>query len=295
MNLKDKIEHLAATTKMDNAEIAAELNCARRTVRHYAGSWKDRIRPRLEVGPDKKAFLLFDAHIPNQCYKSYWTALEYCKSYEPDVIVIGGDFVDFRDISFWKNAEKRLPFDEELLLCRQYLHGLRDMFPDTEIIYIEGNHEARFTRYIVNKAPALFGVDGITIADILKLNDVDITYLSNVDLMNEGFAPFSLGKLYILHGHEVRMSWNGVNLARTMYLKTFCNVMFGHNHQSQQHIFKKLDNTHEGAWLVGGLCKLHDVYQPQNNWINGFATVQFNEDTGFFTVNNRIILDGKVY
>lgn len=295
MDLKEKIVHLAKNTKMDNREIAAELSCARRTVRKHAGPWRDRIKKRVGESADKKAFVIYDAHIPYQSTTAFSVAQEECTKYDPDVIIIGGDFVDFRDISFWKNAERRLPFHEELAIAREYIQVFRNNFPDKEIIFLEGNHEARLERYVISKAPELYGLDGLGVADILRLDDLDIHYISNVKIMNEGFAPFSLGKLYILHGHEVRMSWTGVNLARTMYLKTFVNVMFGHHHQSQHYIFKKLDNTHEGAWLVGGLCKLHEIYQPQNNWINGFATVDFNQDTGFFKVDNRIIIGGKVY
>jgi hypothetical protein len=112
--------------------------------------------------------------------------------------------------------------------------------------------------------------------------------------MTHGIPPIRLGKLYILHGHEVNNSSGVVNLARTMYLKTHVNVVFGHHHQSQHFIFKKLDNSHEGAWMVGGLCKLSEGYAPVTNWVNGFCTLKYNPITGYFKVRNKMIIGGQV-
>jgi hypothetical protein len=90
------------------------------------------------------------------------------------------------------------------------------------------------------------------------------------------------------------VSWDGVNIARTMYLKSHANIIFGHNHQSQQFIFKKLNGKHESSTMVGALCQLSEPYQPVNNWTHGFCTVKYNPVTGSFKIRNKIILDGQV-
>jgi hypothetical protein len=145
-----------------------------------------------------------------------------------------------------------------------------------------------------SKAPELCRLPELTVPYLLDLEPLGIEYVSNVDRLSHGEAPFRLGKLYILHGHEVPMSYSGVALARTMYLKTHVNVIFGHYHQSQQYIFKKLDNTHEGSWMVGCLCRLSEAYAPQNNWVGGFCTVKYNLSSGFFKVRNKLILENQV-
>lgn len=298
MGLEKEIRHLATTTKLDNAEIANTLGCSERSVRRYAGEWKWRVkdsRVSHELqGGERKAFLLYDPHIPYQNVDAYNIAIRYAKEWEPDDIIIGGDFADFKDISFWKDAPNRSRFSDEIARVRVYLGLLRSNFPTCRIIYIEGNHEQRLSRYLFSKAPELYGLPGLTVPKLLELDRHGIEYISNIERLTSGARPFQLGKLFVLHGHEIKVSWDGVNLARTMYLKSHNNVIFGHHHQSQHYTFKKLDGKHEGSWMVGGLCQLSEPYQPMNNWIHGFATIRYNPVTGYFKVRNKIILDGQV-
>ncbi len=187
-----------------------------------------------------------------------------------------------------------MKFSKEKRLAINELIKLRDLFPDTKIILLEGNHEVRLSNYLMDKAPELYDLPELAIPELLKLEPLDIEYISNKDRLEKGLPPISLGSLYVLHGHEVKMGWGGVNLARTMYLKTHVNVIFGHHHQSQQYIMKKLDHEHDGAWLVGGLCRLSQPGNAHNNWVNGFATVEHNDVTGMFSVKNKMIIKEQI-
>jgi predicted phosphodiesterase len=220
--------------------------------------------------------------------------MEYARNWQPDDVIIGGDFVDFKDVSTWKDDPRRMTFKDEVDHGRAMLIQLRDFFPTQRMIYIEGNHEHRLARYMWLKAPELCRFPEMAFERLMDLEPLGIEYISNIERMNNGLLPFKLGKLFVLHGHEVNMSFTGVNLARTLYLKTHVNVIFGHHHQSQHFIFKKLDNTHEGAWMVGGLCKLSENYQPINNWVNGFCTIKYNPVTGYFKIRNKMIIEGQV-
>jgi predicted phosphodiesterase len=298
MTLKESIVHLANTTQLDNSEIARQLGCSERSVRRYAGEWKDRVKHRRTshalTGGERKAFLLYDPHIPYHDVAAYNIAINYAQDWEPDDVILGGDFADFKDISFWKDAPNRSRFSDEIARVRVYVHNLRSKFPHARIIYVEGNHEARLARYLFSKAPELYGLPSLTVPKLLELDRSGIQYVSNIDRLTAGEQPLQLGKLFVLHGHEIKISWDGVNIARTMYLKAHNNVIFGHHHQSQHYTFKKLDGKHEGSWMVGGLCQLSEPYQPMNNWIHGFATVKYSPGTGYFKVRNKIILNGQV-
>lgn len=297
MNLRTVIKQMA-TTHLTNKEIAAFAGCSERSARRYAGPWKDRVLskrvPHDLTGADRKALLLCDTHIPYHNENALNTALEYGKNWEPDEIIIAGDWVDFKDVSSWKNDPNRLSFKQEVDSVKRSLSNLRSYFPNQKIVFIEGNHEFRLTRYLWSKAPELSELPELIPSSLLSLNDFGIEYVSNVSRMVAGIEPYSIGKLYILHGHEVPMAWGAINLARTMYLKTHVNTIFGHFHQSQHYIFKKLDNTHEGSWMVGCLCKLAENYSPANNWINGFATIKYSTLTGMFKVRNKLIINNQV-
>jgi predicted phosphodiesterase len=297
-SLELKIKHLSDHTKLDNAEIASRLKCSERSVRRYAGEWKKRVVERFSPkdfsGGERKAILFYDIHQPYHNRAVYDIAMGYAKAWEPDEIYIGGDFVDFKDISTWKDDPLRMPFKDEVAFVKNNLHSMRETFPDAKIIYIEGNHENRLSRYMWSKAPEFCGLPELAFEKLMDLESIGIQYYSNVDRLNMNFPPVRIGKLYVLHGHEIMLGSGTVNLARTMYLKTHVNVIFGHHHQSQNYIFKKLDGTYEGSWAVGCLCNLSEQYQPMNNWINGFCTIKYNPQTGYFKVRNKLIIDGQI-
>jgi hypothetical protein len=125
------------------------------------------------------------------------------------------------------------------------------------------------------------------------LDEMGWRYISNVELMQNDLQPYKLGKLFVLHGHEIKMSWGAVNFARLYYLKTHCNVLAFHHHQTHEYIASKLDNSIEGAWTGGCLCKLHPEYAPNNAWNHGFTVVTWDAD-GDFSVQNKKIIGGKV-
>jgi hypothetical protein len=296
--LQLKVEHIAKTTKMDNAQIAKILGCSERSVRRYAGEWKNRVvkqlTPNQLSGGERKAILFYDVHQPYHNKAIYDIAIGYAKNWNPDEIYIGGDFVDFKDISTWKDDPLRMPFKDEVSLVKDNLLSIRESFPDARITYIEGNHENRLARYMWAKAPEFCGLPELAFERLMGLENIGISYVSNVDRLNLGLRPVKIGKLYILHGHEIMLGSGTVNLARTMYLKTHVNVIFGHHHQSQNYVFKKLDGSYEGSWCVGCLCNLSERFQPMNNWINGFCTVKYNPSTGYFKVRNKLIIDGQI-
>ena len=237
--------------------------------------------------------ILFDVHAPYQDEMAYGTALEYLKSLRPKVnrLLLGGDYVDFYRISFWKADPNRMEFEEEINIVTEELKKLRKMFYRVPIDYLEGNHEQRLFRYVRDKAPDLLFRNKIE--DVLELKKRNINYISNIDRMYNGLSPYKLGKLFVLHGHEKKVSMNAINLARLFYLKCKCNVIAGHHHKEDHTLVKKLDGTYEGSWTVGTLGKLVEKYAPINDWTHGFAYVDVFDD-GWFEVHNKIIINGRV-
>ena len=241
----------------------------------------------------ERTALLYDVHAPYHEPDAYNLALDYLKALKPKVnrIVLAGDYADFYQISFWKNDEKRMEFEDEVDEVGSMLQDLRRKFYRVPIDYLEGNHEQRLFRYLRDKAPDLAFRNSIE--DVLGLRKRNINYISNIGLICSGAQPYKLGKLNVLHGHEKKVSFGAVNLARLFYLRCKVNVIAGHHHKSDYSLVKKLDGSHEGAWTVGTLGKLHEAYQPINDWNHGFAYVD-TYSSGFFEVHNKIILEGNI-
>ena len=241
----------------------------------------------------ERTALIYDVHFPYHSKDAYYLALDYLRGLKPKVdrVVLAGDYVDFYKISFWKGDPNRAAFEKEVALCNDGLKELRKMFYRVPIDYLEGNHEQRLFRYMNEKAPDLAFRNRID--DILSLKHRRINYISNIANMCDGKLPYKLGKLYVLHGHEKKVSFGAINLSRLMYSKCKTNVIAGHHHRSDYTLVKKLDGQHEGAWSVGTLGQLAEPYLPVNDWNHGFAYVDVF-DGGFFEVHNKIIMEGRI-
>ena len=237
--------------------------------------------------------LIFDPHTPYHDVFAYGTAVDHLRNLKPKLtrLVLGGDFVDFYKISFFKSDPDRMSYREEVEIARQMLIDLRKIFPRIPIDYIEGNHEVRLFRHVLDNVPELAWNNKIE--DILHLGARNINYISNIARMCQGQEPYKLGKLYVLHGHEKKVSYGAINLARLFYLKCKENVIAGHHHRPDKSLVRTISGQYEAAFTVGTLGQLSEAYQPINDWAHGFAYVDV-EDNGDFNVHNRVLINGKV-
>jgi predicted phosphodiesterase len=313
---KDEIKaYLQVNTTVTNNTVADLFNTSDRYVRKirqnmaYVPS-KDAIekaraslverwaayKPKTVVKEDTHEVVgvLSDIHVPYHDERAVNAAVEYLVSSGITHLILLGDVCDFYAISYFKRDPRRMAFLEEVDAVKKFLSELRSTFPKIKITYIEGNHEVRLYSYLVDKAPALLGIDVLTVSGLLGLDSLDIDYVDNVDRLVSGTSPYQVGKLVFLHGHEVKASWSSVNLPRLLFHKTKTSVIFGHFHKSQNYITKDIFGKIHGAWSVGCLCHLSEKYMPVNDWSQGFAIVRVEKDTGTFRVENKIIYNGEV-
>lgn len=243
---------------------------------------KESIKPYITKG--KKFLILNDIHIPYHNKRALNIALSYLK--DVDTLILNGDIIDFYAISrFIKNPEKKF-IKDEIELVKEFLTEIRKDFKG-EILYKMGNHENRLITYIFSNAPALYGLENITLQSLLNFKELNIKYIDDIQLIK-------IGSLFVLHGHEIFAGAGMVNIARSYYLKAKENIIFGHRHQSQEYFDKSLDGNIKGAWAVGCLCDLNPRYMSINGWNHGFAIVtKLNNND--FEVDNYKIINGKVY
>ena len=240
----------------------------------------------------KRIGFIADTHLGYHDEHAILLAIDYLKDRDLDILILGGDIMDFESISFWKSLNK-YTLKEELDMAKDFLSWIRFNFPQPKMYYLEGNHSQRIQRHLLTNAKEFAYLDELRISNLLKLDSFNITYISNAELLQKNGKPFKIGRIVFLHGSEVRMSWGAVNLARTMYLKTQDNVIFGHFHTTQEYIFRNISNEVRGAWSVGALCNLNPNYSPVNNWNQGFAYIEIYSD-GDFVVHNKKIINGKI-
>lgn len=236
-----------------------------------------------------KALIINDVHIPYHSLSSLKTALHNGKEERVNKVILNGDILDIYSLSRWDKRPDRQLVRDELEMGRKFMHQIRKMFPSEEIIFKVGNHEDRFSQYIMKKAPELFGLDCVTLTELLDLKQLGIKMIGSSQLIQAGY-------LTIMHGHEILNSGAVINVARTKRLKAQDNILFGHHHRTQSDFATSIKGKLHGSYAVGCLCNLRPAYftMAYQEWNHGFAIVEVNED-GMFKVHNRKIINGEVY
>ena len=162
--------------------------------------------------------------------------------------------------------------------------------PRSKIVYKVGNHEERYEKYLQEHAPALFGLDEITLQNpLIGATEDWIDYVDNKRVI-------TAKKLNIIHGHEYVFAISNPcqpctwACTRGRRKNAMCFPL-----STRPPSTPRLQSmaTLATCWSVGCLCDLHPPqYMPLNKWNHGFADV-FEDGDGFLVHNYRI-LNGRV-
>lgn len=228
--------------------------------------------------------LLSDIHIPYHNVEAIDIALDYADNNQVDHILLNGDTCDFYNVSAYNKDPDERNLSNELQKTRQFLSHLRERYPNADIIYKIGNHEDRWEKYLINKAPELLGISQFEMQHILNFDKYDVTLVKSMQKIKAG------KHLTILHGHETRNS--GVYPARTLLTRTKVCSIAGHNHRTSTYGEKTSDDKYLYSWTLGCLCDMKPDYMPINQWNHGFGwlTLKGND----FTVKNLRIINGEI-
>lgn len=247
-------------------------------------------QPYLITGT-KRLLVLSDVHVPYQHVKGINTFIKYAKDHiGPDAILLNGDIADFYSVSHWERNPHKRDLVEEVEQVGIWLDWLRECFPKVPIVYKEGNHEERLDKYIWQKAPELWGLQQVRLAEILKLKERRIAHVGDQRMIYVGHAEKDGDKgLLILHGHEMpRGMTNPVNMARGAYLRTNVTMLCGHGHRTSHHPEPNARHKITSCWSTGCLCDMNPRYMRINKWNLGAAYVEVNAP-GSWRVHNYII------
>lgn len=228
---------------------------------------------------------LSDIHLPYHDIHALTLALNYGKEKGVNTIYLNGDIMDCYKASFHEQDPKKRDMGHEFDVCRQFLDLLKKEFPKAKIFFKQGNHEARWERFLRVKAPIVLDMEEFRLEVILKLREKGIEWIPNSQLVKAG-------KLNMIHGNEYK-GGGGINVARTLWLRAGDNVIAGDKHKTQTGLKTNIDNKVVGTWSVGCLCELNPDYMVFNEWNLGFAHIEiFN--SGEFAVHNKQIINGRI-
>ena len=234
----------------------------------------------------KEVLFLSDIHIPYQDDLALNLAIKYGVDNKVDCIWLNGDIMDMYQASDHEKLPSHAELKEEIEMTREFLANLRAIFPKATIYYKEGNHERRWLRMLMKKAPELIGCEEFELPVILKFAEHKIIWIENETLTK-------FGKLNVLHGNEFKGS-GGVNPARALYMRAKSNAIAGDKHKTGENTEGSLDGKIVTTWAVGCLCDLNPKYMPfaHASWNLGFAHIKMNGKE--FHVDNKRIYNGRI-
>jgi predicted phosphodiesterase len=233
-----------------------------------------------------------DCHIPYHSERAWNLLLKAARQLKPKHIAILGDFVDFYQVSSHsKDPSRAMSTEDEIKAGNRCLDQL-DALGAKNKLYIEGNHEDRMNRYLMEKAPEIKSM--IRVEELLKLKQ-----------RKWKFTPYKhhakIGKLHLTHD-----TGTAGPTAHKTSLHTFQdNVVIGHTHRIAYCVEGNAKGKpHVGAmfgWLgdVKQVDYMHRI-KADRDWAMGFGTGYLDTSNGFVyiqpipLVNFTCVLNGKL-
>ena len=261
----------------------------KREVRELPESWGSKKQVFTIPSGYKKIAVISDLQVPFHDVDAIKNAFKHINLQKCDCMLINGDLVDFYGLSSYEKDPRKRNFKAELEDSIEVLKWIRDNFKGIIYYSLDANHENRFEKYMLSKAPELLSTDLFKIEDLLQLHDLRIIPL-------RGYDHIKIGKLPVLHGHTVFRSFGSVNPAKTVFDRLKTSALVAHCHKKAEYTWTDLENNPHTCWTTGCLMNIDSVsYNPHgNNYVHGFAIVNVLDKDGKFSVENKLIIGDKI-
>lgn len=238
---------------------------------------------------NKKGVFLSDIHMPNHI--NLKPVLAYLQDLKPDIVILGGDIIDAKGLhgveSFKVTDFKKEWYKRDVKLLKEFLTKLYKLVPKATFIYLEGNHEERYTR-LMRKYIDTFGGDFNLLRDAcpegMKVKWIPYgTYKSF----------YRLGDTVFLHGTV----WPDIHAKKYALDHTPYKCIYGHLHHFQAYTTRKSLATMSPRYAVTAGCLTNTAPEwkkgAPNQWINGFISFAMVGSTVTPTVH--LIEKGRFY
>lgn len=218
-----------------------------------------------------------DFHAPRHSGQGVALLTRFVRDYKPDILIFGGDIVDFAIFSRFVQinrlaGDKTYTLDEEISsVVKDVLEPIRKAAPKAECHYLEGNHEIRVIKML---ALGRSGIESrIRLDKEFECDRLGIKYHPSVN----GNALVQIGPVKFLHGER-----SGQNPAKlTLEDEGGPCCVFGHSHRQSFWRDRKRDGQDSISIGVGCLMdKAH--YVDRDKYMRGFGYGWLDEKTNQF-------------
>lgn len=241
---------------------------------------------------------LYDVHCDalTPIHPAYHAVERFILKKKPDVVIVGGDFMNLGCFSHWNKGKpglmENLRYWADVEVAKHRLQTLREACGQME--FLMGNHEDWLNQYL-EVHPELAGSpdvpSGLDIRQNLELDKLDIGF-------TEVNQVLSVGKLNFIHGW-----YTNIYHARKHLDEMGDHIFYGHTHDHQS--FAKPVRAKRFPYIamsLGCLCDLNPHYLRNKpaRWLHGFGIFEVMAD-GSFTpmfipiINGRFKYDGVIF
>jgi predicted phosphodiesterase len=238
------------------------------------------------VSSDAIRFLyLPDSHGTYADPEAVSCALRFGRLHKPQIVILGGDHVDFYQLSsFDKNPQRMQGLQDDIDAGAAFVRQVRHSFKDARIFYLQGNHEDRLRRFIWKKGPELKSLRSMNLPSLLGLGESRVQYKED--------GVLQIRRLTFKHGNAVRQL-SGYTAHAEMQREGTSGVS-GHTHRISE--VSKTDRSGTYKWVESGcLCSLRPEYMPGQvpNWQQGLSYGAFAGGSDRFSLSTAHIIKGK--
>jgi len=242
----------------------------------------------------KHGVFISDIHLPDNIPLK--PVLDYIEEVNPEIVILGGDIIDAKGLhaseSMKAEQVKMAWFKRDVRLAVGLIEDIKSRVSgDSELIYLEGNHEHRYTR-LQEKYPELFE-EALDFQGAIRPSvSAYIPYATSGSYVKVGDTVFTHGDIYPdLHAkpYALRYSPN--------------KVVYGHMHHFQAYTTHRalLHESARYAVTAGCLSTLNPDWKKgqANQWVNGFVSFVTDGVVTTPTVHlierGRFVIGRKVY
>ncbi len=231
-----------------------------------------------------------DVHVPYHDKKAWKLFLKALATVKPDILVLVGDFADIKSLmAHAKKPKDERFFKKEIAAVLEALNEI-SAIGIKRVIYCEGNHENRISRYIASNAPELDEM-------------LDAKSLFKIEERGWEWVPYGdyirIGELSFIHD----VGRVGVNAARQSLADFGDNICFGHTHRAAVVYSGTVEGRQHVALNVGWLGDYDAIdyrnrHTAKREWTHGcglvYQTPNGNSYCNFVPfINGECVIDGK--
>ena len=219
-----------------------------------------------------------------------WRAAEcafaFQRAHRPHIVIVGGDAVDFYQLSrFDKNPKRINDLQKDVDAAVRFLRLVRKHAPRARIEFLKGNHEDRMRRWSWGPGAGAHSLKCLQLPKLLELGDLGIGYHES--------GVLKVKNITFKHGDVVKKGAG--NSARAEMEREGTSTCSGHTHRVGEVTRRTRGGFYKGV-ECGCLCQLNPEYGNGSvmDWAHGLGYGAFT-DSGRFTLHTANIVNGKTF